>query len=114
MVKKLAIIGAVLIAVSGWNVLASAILCFGVRHRELLVFPYLQWIEAASLFRVVNWQVKIWIFAAGMLATVAVMIGLIALVRSGRPAKQPLYGASQWATEQQMHTGGVRRERSPF
>lgn len=114
MVREIAIIGAVLIAVSGWNMLASAILCFGVRHRELLAFPYLQWIEAASLFRVADWQVKIWIFTAAMLASVAVMVGVIALVPSRRPAKQPLYGASQWATEQQMYTSGVRRERSPF
>jgi len=47
-VRKIAIaIGSVAFTVYGWNVLASAVFCFGVRHREFLEFPYLQWIEAA-------------------------------------------------------------------
>ena len=115
MVRKIAIILAtVAITVYGWNVLASVIFCFGVRHREFLEFPYLQWIEAAALFRAVNWQIKIWIGIAATLPSVAALIGLTALVRYGRPAKQPLYGASQWATGQQMRTGGVRRQQGPF
>jgi hypothetical protein len=110
-VRKIAIaIGAVIVAAYGWNVLASVIFCFGVRHREFLAFPYLQWIEATSLFRAVNWQNKIWIVTAAIPPSTAVLIGIIALVRYGRPAKPPLYGASQWATGQQMHTGGIRRQ----
>jgi hypothetical protein len=112
-VRKIAIIlAAVAITVYGWNVLASVIFCFGVRQREFLEFPYLQWIEAAALFRAVNWQ--IWIGIAGTLPSMAALIGLTALVRYGRPAKQPLYGASQWANGQQMHRGGVRRQQGPF
>ena len=114
MVRKIAIIGAVVVAAYGWNMLASAIFCFGVRHREFLAFPYLQWIDAAALFLAVNWQVKLWIFTAAVPPSVVVLIGLTALVHYGRPAKQSLYGASEWATDRQMHTGGVRREQSPF
>jgi hypothetical protein len=113
-VRKIAIIlAAVAITVYGWNVLASAIFCFGVQHREFLEFPYLQWIEAASLFRVVNWQIKIWIGIAAILPSTVVLIGLTALVRYTRPARPLLYGASQWANLHQMRAGDVRRRHEP-
>ena len=115
LVRKIAIgIGVVAILAYGWNVVASLIFCFGVHHQEFLEFPYLQWIEARSLFWVVNWCIKIWIITAGVAPSAAVLIGLILLVRYGRPAKRPLYGASKWATGHQMQNGGVRREQRPF
>jgi hypothetical protein len=113
-VRKIAIaIGSVAFTAYGWNVLASAIFCFGVRHREFLEFPYLQWIEAASLFPAVNWQIKIWIGIAAILPSTVVLIGLTALVRYGRPARPLLYGASQWANQHRMRAGDVRRRREP-
>ena len=56
--------------------MASAIFCFGVHHQEFLEFPYLQWIEARSLFWVVNWRIKIWIGIAAILPFTGALIGL--------------------------------------
>jgi len=96
-----------------WVLIASLIFCFGVDHRELLAFPYTQWVDAASLFHAVNWQIKMWVVTAAVPPSAVVLIGLIALVRFGRPLKRPLYGASQWADLGNMRDGSVQTRRQP-
>jgi hypothetical protein len=114
-VAKIAVgVCAVVAGAYAWVLIASLIFCFGVDHRELLAFPYTQWVDAASLFHAVNWQVKMWIVtAAAVPPSAVVLIGLIALVRFGRPLKRPLYGASQWADLGNMRDGGVQTRRQP-
>ena len=106
-------VGAVVAGAYAWVLIASLIFCFGVDHRELLAFPYTQWVDAASLFHAVNWQIKMWIVTAAVPPSAVVLIGLIALARFGRPLKRPLYGASQWAGLGNMRDGGVRARRNP-
>src|SRR5277367_81015 len=114
MVVKVSIgLGAVVAGAYGWILTASLIFCFGVHHPELLEFPYTQWAEAASLFRTVNWQVKMWIITAAVPPSAVVLIALIALARFGRPLKRPLYGASEWADLGQMKAGGVQTRHKP-
>jgi hypothetical protein len=67
----------------------------------------------ASLFHAVNWQLKMWIVTAAVPPSAVVLIGLITLVRVGRPLKRPLYGASQWADLGNMRDGGVQTRRQP-
>ena len=69
--------------------------------------------DYASLFHAVNWQIKMWIVTAAVPPSAVVLIGLIALVRFGRPLKRPLYGASQWADLGNMRGGGVQTRRKP-
>jgi hypothetical protein len=114
MVVKISVgLGAVVAGAYAWVLMASLIFCFSVHHRELLEFPYTQWVEAASLFHTVNWQVKMWIITAAVPPSAVVLIALTTLVRFGRPPKRPLYGASQWADLGQMHAGCVQIRREP-
>ena len=106
-------LGAAVAGEYAWVLIASVIFCFGVNHRELLAFPYTQWVEAASLFHAVNWQVRMWIVTAAVPPSALVLIGLVTLVRFGRPLKRPLYGASQWAGFSQMRAGGVQTRHKP-
>ena len=105
--------GAVVAGAYAWVLMASSIFCFGVHHAELLTFPYTQWIDAASLFHVVNWQIKMWIVTAAVPPSAVVLISLKLLVHFSRSARQPLYGASQWADPGQMRAGGVQSRRTP-
>src|SRR5215472_16121201 len=105
--------GAVVTGSYGWVLMASMIFCFGVHHAELLAFPYTQWIGAASLFHVVDWQIKMWIVTAAVPPSAVALIALKLLVPFGRSPRQPLYGASQWADPGQMRTGGVQSRRKP-
>ena len=113
-VAKIAVgVCAVVAGAYAWVLIASLIFCLGVDHRDLLAFPYTQWLAAASLFHAVNWQVKMWIVTAAVPPSAVVLIGLIALMRFGRPLKRPLYGASHWADLGNMRDGGVQTRRQP-
>jgi hypothetical protein len=105
--------GAIVAGAYAWVLIASLIFCFGVHHPELLTFPYTQWLDAASLFHVVNWQIKMWIVTAAVPPSAVALIALKLLVRFGRSPKQPLYGASQWADPGQMRAGGMQSRRKP-
>ena len=114
LVARMSVItGAVVASAYGWVLTASLIFCFGVHHPELLEFPYTQWAEAASLFHVVNWQIKMWIITAAVPPSAVVLIALKLLVRFGRSPTRPLYGASQWADLGQMRDGGVQTRHKP-
>ena len=97
-----------------WCVAAAVIFCFGVRHPEFLAFPYLQWFEAAALFRLIGWTARLWVVIAGVLPSVAVLIGVTAYVRYRRePVRQrevkdkPLYGDRRLATERDLRAGNM-------
>jgi hypothetical protein len=105
--------GAVVAGAYAWVLMASLIFCFGVHHPELLTLPYTQWMDAASLFYAVNWQIKMWLVTAAVPPSAIVLIALKLLVPFGRSPRQPLYGASQWADPGQMRAGGVQPRRAP-
>ena len=114
LVARMSVItGAVVASAYAWILTASLIFCFGIHHPELLAFPYTQWADAASLFHVVNWQIKMWIVTAAVPPSAVVLIALKLLVRFGRSPTRPLYGASQWADLGQMRDGGVQTRRKP-
>ena len=77
LVARMSVItGAVVASAYAWILTASLIFCFGVHHPELLAFPYTQWADAASLFHVVNWQIKMWIVTAAVPPSAVVLIAL--------------------------------------
>ena len=97
-----------------WCVAATVIFCFGVRHPQFLAFPYLQWFEAAALFRLIGWPPRLWLVIAAVLPSVGVLIGVTAFVRHKRtPVRQremkdkPLYGDRRLATERDLRAGNM-------
>jgi hypothetical protein len=97
-----------------WCVAATVIFCAGIRHPEFLAFPYLQWFEAVSLFRLIGWTARLWIVIAAVFPSVAVLIGVTAFVRYKRtPVRQremkdkPLYGDRRLATERDLRAGNM-------
>ena len=100
-----------------WNVATSVILCLAIGRAEFLSPPFFQWWEAVGLFSMFDWQTKVWILISPLIPSTVVFALVVRQVRRRSPARvsqAKLYGASDWASDEDERSNGVRRKGSLF
>jgi hypothetical protein len=96
------------VALYAWEALASLIYCALTNRIALWVFPYAQWWTVTAGWHA-NWLMPILITGSGVAALLPFILVAL-LFREGRQART-LYGASRWASPENMQQGGIQLRR---
>jgi hypothetical protein len=114
--RVLAIGGSVVAGLVGWFLAASYLFVAMAELQGLLDRPWLAWwLYAANSPDGWTWTL---LAMSGALPLVLVAAGAFAvwrlLRRTHEVLRRPLYGDSQWASEPEMLSAGIKQSRSPY
>ena len=122
-----------------WSALASAFFCFGIHRKDLLHFPFTQWLEATQLVHTMLWKPSFnqiplhplfWFTISPIIPSLLIALIVVKTIRfyrqkrlvnqlnqmnpnqPGMPGQLPLYGGSEWAKPKHMAANKIIIRRS--
>lgn len=114
--RVLAIVAAVLAAPVAWLATASLLFVWVLGFWRVYPWPDRLWMWARYAIEAPpNTIVHRWLVISGIVAALPlVLIGCLIISPGSKRGSLPVYGNSDWATGQQMKSGGISSDRRPF